>query len=336
MRLCVFGAGAVGGYLAARLLQAGHHDVAVVARGEHLRAIAAHGLTLRTADEDIVVRPHALAEDPGELPAQDVVFVTVKAHAQPAAAHGIAALLGSQGTAVFVNNGIPWWWPYRGPAHPGEPLPLLDPGGALWSGVRPARALGCVVYSANEVLRPGVVRHTANNRWLLGEPDGSRTPRLLSVVRVLREAGLNAEDVPDLRAAIWHKLLRNAALNSVCALTRLPVDALGRDPGLVLLCERVIDEIVATAAADGCDLSAHVETAKAAPRQGAAIDGRPAAGIRPSMLQDVLAGRRLEVEPILGQVQAFAREGGVATPVLDVLLALVRGLDRAGSQIFNS
>ncbi len=325
----MFGAGAVGGYLAARLLQAGRHEVSVLARGEQLRAIAADGLTLETPQERFTVRPHAVSDRAQDLAAQDVVFVTLKAHSQPAAAPDIAALLGASGTAVFVNNGIPWWWTYRGDHAGAAPLPLLDPDAALWTRVGPRRAIGCVVYSANEVVRPGVVRHSANNRWLLGEPDGTRPARLLAIVAMLRDAQLHAEPAADIRRTIWTKLLRNAPLNAVCALTRLPVDALARDPQLQALCDTVIDEIAAIAAAQGTDLGAELDTAKAAPRLGAALDGRAAGSIRPSMLQDVLQGRPMEVEAILGQVQLFARAARTPSPMLDLLLPLLRGLDRS-------
>ncbi|NML44664.1 2-dehydropantoate 2-reductase [Ramlibacter sp. G-1-2-2] len=327
MRVCVFGAGAVGGHLAARLLQAGRHEVSVVARGEQLRAIGADGLTLLSRDEQFTVRPHATTDRPQDLPAQDVVFVSMKAQSQPAAARDIAGLLAPTGVTVFVNNGIPWWWTYRGAEAPGTPLPLLDPLAALWTHVGPQRALGCVIYSANEVVRPGVIRHVANNRWLLGEPDGTRSARLAAVIALLNAAQLQAEAVADIRKSAWTKLLRNVPLNSLCALTRLPVSGLARVPELEALCAGIVEEVAAIAAADGTDLSDQVEIAKAAPRLGAATDGSQAAEIRPSMLQDVLGGRTMEVEAILGQVQAFARATGTPCPRLDVLVALVRGLE---------
>ncbi|MCB4365512.1 2-dehydropantoate 2-reductase [Hydrogenophaga taeniospiralis] len=329
MRLCVFGAGAVGGYLAARLLASRQHEVSVVARGEQLRAIAAGGITLVTPEETLVVRPALVTDRAQALPPQDVVFVTLKAHSQPAAAQDMAALLGPAGTAVFLNNGIPWWWHHRGPAVPGEPLPLLDPTGALWNAVRPQRALGGVVYSANEVLRPGVVQHTANNRWVLGEPGGGLSQRLRVITGLLCGAGLNAEAGPDIRTEVWAKLLRNAPMNALCALTRLPVNQLAFEPALLGMYEAVIDEVAAVAAAHGADLSDRIAVAKSAPRLGAAVDGRAAPVIRPSMLQDTVLRRGMEIEPILGQVQAFARAAGTACPVLDLLLPLLRGLDRS-------
>ena len=329
IRICVFGAGAVGGYLAARLLETRRHEIAVVARGEHLRAIQAHGLTLESAEGRVNLCPDRLTDDARELPSQDLVFVTLKAHSQPAAASAIASLLGERATAVFANNGVPWWWHYRGDLASAQSLPLLDPDASLWSAVGPHRVIGCVVYSANEVTRPGVVRHAANNRWLIGEPDGSRSDRLLGIARVMRDAGLSAEPVTDIRTRIWTKLLRNAPLNSLCALTRLGVDELQEHPPLQRLHDSIVDEVSAIAAAEGVDLSDQLAFAKQSLQLGAAIDGSRPGTIRPSMLQDVLGNRLMEIEAILGQVQAFATASRTPCPVLDTLVALTRGLDQS-------
>jgi 2-dehydropantoate 2-reductase len=327
MRVAVFGAGAVGGYLAAQLLQSGAHEVAVVARGAQAQAIAARGITVRHGQNAFTVRPHALATQARELPPQDLVFVTTKGHDQPAAAADIVHLIGAHGTAVFMCNGIPWWWSHHGAERPGTSLPLLDPQAALWTQVGPQRALGCVVYSANEVVEPGVILHSGNNHWLLGEPDGRPSERLQQAVQALRVAGLQAEVPADLRTAVWTKLLRNVPLNTVCALTRLPVEGLAADATLVALCHQLIDEVVAVAAAHGADLSAHVATARQAPERGGAVGAaQPLAPVRPSMLQDVMQGRRLEIDAIVGQLQQLARDVGVTTPAVDVLLPLLRGL----------
>lgn len=328
MRICVFGTGAVGGYLAGRLLQAGTHDVSVVARGEQLRAIARDGLTLIESDGQQVLHPACATDQPHTLPPQDLVFVTLKAHALHASASAIAGLLGSEGSAVFVNNGIPWWWHHQGHANPGASLPLLDPDGALWNTVTPQRAIGCVVYSANEVLRPGVVQHSANNQWWLGEPNGTLSERVLATAQLMNQAGLNAEAVPDIRAQVWAKLLRNTPMNALCALTRLDVGSLACEPGLLGLFEALVDEVAAVATAHGVDLSARVALAKAAPRLGGAVDGSAAPPVRPSMLQDIELGRAMEVEPILGQLLAFAQLTNTPTPVLDLLVPLLRGLNR--------
>lgn len=327
MRVCVFGAGAIGGYLAARLLQTGAHEVSVVARGEHLQAIRSHGLRLLTPQQDLQVRPHAATDQAQSLPAQDLVLVCLKAHTQAAAAADIAHLLAGGGTAVFVNNGIPWWWPQGTPAC--QPLPLLDPDGALWTRVQPQRVIGCVAYSANAVVAPGVVRHTANNRWVLGELDGQDRPRLHSAVALLREGGLHAEASLRIREEVWRKLLRNAAMNSLCALTRLSVDQLASVPGMMDLYRALVQEIAAIATAQGHTLGEDVRAAEQVPLLGAAIDGTRGARIKPSMLQDIEAGRRIEVEAIVGQVQLLARDRGVPTPALDAIVPLLRALDQA-------
>lgn len=332
MKVCVFGAGAVGGYLASQLLGAGLDGLSIVARGAHGSAIAQHGLTLVEGGARQRFFPARVAATAQELPPQDLVFVALKAHALPAAAADIAHLLAPDGAAVFVTNGIPWWWAFRGARTGAAPLPLLDPGGALWTLVRPERAVACVVYSANRRLGPGVIEHVANNRWIFGEPDGQASARLHTVQALARRAGLQAETRGDVRREIWTKLLRNAPLNSVCALTRLPVGALAAHPGLVALCHGVIDEIVVIAATQGSDISDRAAEAREAPLRGGAMGGPATQPLLPSMLQDVLAGARTENEAILGQVQLFAREAGVASPRIDVLLALLRGLDASSVQ----
>lgn len=338
MKICIFGAGAIGGYLAARLLRSTDHEVSLVARGAHLRAIQSRGLRLLTPTEDFVVHPHAATERAQDLPAQDLVLVTLKAHTQSAAAGDIAHLLTKGGSAVFVNNGIPWWWTFHanGQAGAGESLPLLDPDAALWRQVRPERVMGCVAFSANAVTEPGVVRHTANNRWVLGEPAGQVSPRVTQVVDLMRQAGLQAEASDDIRGVVWSKLLRNAAMNSLCALTRLSVDQLATVPGMMDLYTALVQEVASVAAAQGYELSQEAAAAKQVPLLGAAMDGTQGARIKPSMLQDIEAGRSIEVDAIVGQVQCLARACGVVTPALDAIVPLLRGLDWAHMHKFGA
>ncbi len=329
MKVCIFGAGAIGGYLAARLLKASDHEISVVARGEQLHAIRSRGLRLIAPDEDFVVHPHAATDRAHDLPPQDLVLVTLKAHSQSAAAADIASLLSGGGCAVFVNNGIPWWWTHGTQGEAGHRLPLLDPEGALWDQVQAQQVIGCVAYSANAVAEPGLVRHTANNRWVLGEPSGQVTERLAQAVALLRQAGLNTEASDRIRQVVWSKLLRNAPMNSLCALTRVSVDQLAVVPGMMDRYTALVDEIAAIAASQGYALGSEVDAAKKVPLLGAAIDGTQSARIKPSMLQDVEAGRRIEVEAIVGQVQEVARAGNVLTPVLDTIVPLLRALDLA-------
>ena len=330
MKVCIFGAGAIGGYLAARLLKAGEHEVSVLARGAHLQAIRHQGLRLITPTEDFVVHPHTATDQPSDLPPQDVVLVTLKAHTLPAIADQLVQLLRPEGQAVFINNGIPWWWTLGTPD--AQPLPLLDPQGQLQHALPARQVIGGVVYSANAVIAPGVVRHTANNQWILGQPDGQTSPQLAATVRGLCHAGLNAESSDTIRHWVWKKLLRNAAMNSLCALTRVSVDQLAHGSDMLALYQQLVEEIAAVAAAQGHMLQGEVEAAKRVPLLGAAIDGTPSARIKPSMLQDVEAGRSLEVEAIVGQVQAFARQHQVSTPVLDAVVPLLRTLNAQLSQ----
>jgi 2-dehydropantoate 2-reductase len=320
MKVCIFGAGAVGGHLAVQMLAADPRDISIVARGAMLAAIRKHGLTLRKGGQETHVQPAVATDDPSALPPQDLVLVTLKAHTAPAAAGAIARLLAPQGCAVFLLNGIPWWWRHGLPGAGGT-LPLLDPDGALWREIGPQRVLGGVVHSPNEIVAPGVIQHSGPDHLLLGEPDGSTSTRLEAAVALLKARGVDARTAKDLRHDILHKLALNASGNTIAALSRADLGEQGTDDGLRALSITVMREVTEVAAALGWDLRAELDLEALARR------GKP--GQRPSMLQDVTLGRSLEVETILGQVQAFAREKSVATPAIDVILPLLRGLDRS-------
>jgi 2-dehydropantoate 2-reductase len=321
MKVCVFGTGAVGGHVAARLARKNATEITVVTRGAHLQAIRERGITLDSEGEIITGMPTIATDQPALLAPQDLVIVALKSSTLPLAADAIAHLIGEQGCAVFLLNGIPWWWRHGLAGSPG-PLPLLDPDGALWSRVRPERALGCVVYSPNDVKAPGMVEHRGANRFLFGEPDGSSSPRLKAVIELFQLGGIKAGATTDIRREIWRKLTTNAAGNPLCALTRLTQGEMGADPGLSQLMVRVGREVMAVAAALGWDISSEIDLGKLAAR----VDEKWA--VRSSMLQDMLLKRPLEVEAHLGQVQAFAREKNLAVPVIDVVVPLLRGLDR--------
>ena len=323
MKVCIFGAGAIGSNLAVRLLRSRRHEVSVVARGAHLDAIRARGLTLREAGVDHTERPIAATDDAASLPPQDCVIVTLKAHSMPAVAGDIARLLAPGAFAVFAVNGIPWWWQHC-LVDRSATLPLLDPQGALWSQVRPGRVLGCVVDSANEIVEPGVVLNKRANNWVLGEPDGSSSTRLAAVCELFSLEGAQGRVAGDIRHEIWCKLALNVANSPVSALTTLGSNACSEDADLRGLKQQLMRELIRIAAAHGSDISGRIDVDRATlPLPGIGP------GSRPSMAQDVLAGRPLEVEAILGQPLAMAREAGIATPVLEVVCALTRGRDRA-------
>jgi 2-dehydropantoate 2-reductase len=318
MKVCVFGVGAVGGTVATRLLAAGADEISLIARGAQLNAIREHGLTLRSGDKEIKAKAEVATDDPSTLPPQDLVLVTLKAYGVPGAAAAIARLLAPQGCAVFLLNGIPWWWRHGLPGNSGT-LPLLDPEGALWNQVKPERALGCVVLCPCDIVAPGVIVNTGPLQLVVGEPDGSSSTRIEAAAAMLRRGGIDTKVSGDLRRDIWNKLVSNASGNSLTALTRLDLGSLGSDPGLCALSVSLMQEVLAVAAALGWDLRAKINVDNVARR------GKP--GQRTSALQDVLRGRPLEVEAHLGQIQAFAREAGVAVPIIDIILPLLRGLD---------
>lgn len=327
MKVCVFGAGGIGSYLAANLAETGGIEVSAVGRGDHLAAIRRDGVRLVTEATERIVRLDAAEEDPTRLPHQDIVFVTLKAQSLPAVAANIRGLLKPDGHAVFVVNGIPWWWNH-GLAAEGGPLPRLDPDGRLWNELGPQRAVGCVVYSANSITAPGTVTHLGNNRWVLGEPDGVASARVARTAAVLSQAGLQAEVSGDLRLHVWKKLLRNAPFNALCALTRLAAHEFDAVPPLADLAQTATDEVIQVARAKGWTLPP--TSARDVIDSGGLVNGSPkgsSAAIRPSMLTDVLLGRSLEIEAIIGQVQQFGREARVPTPTLDALYALLAGID---------
>lgn len=319
MQVCVFGAGAIGGHVATRLLAAASAEVSVVARGAVLKAMRERGLTLRyNGKEEIHAQVPVATDDPASLPPQDYVIVTLKAPALPGVAHTIARLLKPDGCAVFLNNGIPWWWP-QGVGEPG-PLPLLDPEGTLWSELR-TRTLGCVVYSPNEPVEPGVIVHRGANRWVMGEPDNTVTPRLEHIVKLFDGAGLRSEASTSVRREIWLKLVRNASNNTLSALIRRPLAEASGDAELRRVAAGLITETIDVGAALGYDIGSEVNVQDMTSR--AELKGGP----RTSMLQDVLQGRPMEVEALLGQTQAYARDRNVAVPTIDVILPLLRALD---------
>jgi 2-dehydropantoate 2-reductase len=295
MKVCIYGAGAIGGHVAARLVAKTSAEVSIIARGAHLAAIRENGIKLRVGGEEIGGRVHAATDDPADLPVQDVVLVTLKGPSLPAEASRLSRLLGDKGVAVFLMNGIPWWWNHG--TGRDELLELLDPGGALSREVGPQRALHGVVSSSNAVVAPGVIQNGGGNRWLIGEPDGSKSARVQAIVDLFVSAGLNGVVSSDIRADIWRKLFVNISSNPFAALTRLTSRQAPEIPGLDDIAVRAIEEALAVAAAKGRDLRGEVN---------------PDA-----------------IEGIVGQVVAFAREAGVKTPTLDVVLPLLRGLDHA-------
>ncbi|MGC9449400.1 2-dehydropantoate 2-reductase [Cereibacter johrii] len=315
MRICIFGAGAIGGYMGAKLAAAGA-DVSLVARGPHLAAMQARGLTLIEEDGTRTMRVRA-ASDPAALGPQDYVIVTLKAHSVPAVVPQLSRLLGTEGTLVSGVNGLPWWYFHRhgGPLE-GRRLESVDPGGVQWNGLGPERVLGCVVYPAAEVVEPGTIRHLEGNRFSLGEPSGEKSDRALRLSEALTAAGLKAPVRPRLRDEIWVKLWGNLSFNPISALTGATLDRLCTDPGTRAVARAMMLEAQAIAERLGVKFPIDVERR---------IDGGAAVGAhRTSMLQDLEAGRPMEIEALVGSVAELGRIVDLHTPTIDTVLALVR------------
>jgi 2-dehydropantoate 2-reductase len=323
MKIAIFGAGAIGGLLGVKLVQAGA-DVTFIARGPHLAAMQRNGVTLKTGGETIVVHPRCVASA-AEAGRQDYVLVTLKAHSLPGVAPEIAKLMDAHSTLVTGINGIPYWYFY-GLESPwrDRPIESVDPGGALWDLLPPRQALGCVIYPAAEVIAPGVIEHTYGDRFSLGEPDGSRSQRADTLSQLLISAGLKAPVRPRIRDEIWVKLWGNMAFNPLSALTCSTLDRLAGRPDLRSVAWAMMTEGQAVANALGIRFPIDIEKRM----DGAAEVGNH----KTSMLQDLERGRPMEIDALLGSAIELGRLAGIPTPICDIILALTRERARqAGS-----
>ena len=315
MKICIFGAGAIGGYMGAKLAEAGA-DVSLVARGPHLAAMQANGLRLIEEEREITV-PVTASDKAEDLGPQDYVIVTLKAHSVPPVVPKMQPLIGEHTTIVSGVNGVPWWYFHKvgGPLE-GTRLATVDPGDAQWNGFGPDRVLGCVVYPAAEVIEPGVVKHIEGNRFSLGEPDGSKSERAQALSKALTAAGLKAPVRPKLRDEIWVKLWGNLSFNPISALTHATLDVLCTDPGTREVARNMMLEAQEIAESLGVTFPIDVDRRI----QGGAEVGAH----RTSMLQDLDQGRPMEIDALLGSVQELGRITGKPTPTIDTVLALVK------------
>jgi 2-dehydropantoate 2-reductase len=312
MKICVYGAGAIGGHIAARLAKGGA-EASVIARGPHLAAIREKGLTVVAHDGTMHSRPRATG-NPAELGPQDAVIVTVKAPALPSVAAGIAPLLGPDTAVAFVMNGIPWWY-FDGTPKAGRRLAELDPGDAVRQAIGVQRTIGGVVYSAASVAEPGVIHAIApDGRVILGELDGAMTPRLKALCDAIAAGGMGAPAVPDIRNAVWAKLLGNLMTGPLCVLARSCMEDTLASPAVRETAIRMAREVMAVAAAYGCPIAGDAAEAR--------IGRSSKLRHKPSILQDLDAGRAMEIDALFAAPLSLAREAGVAVPTLETMTAL--------------
>jgi 2-dehydropantoate 2-reductase len=315
MRIAVFGAGAIGGFMGVKLAQSGC-DVTVIARGPHLAAMQSNGITLRGAGETVTVRPRCVS-DAGEAGIQDYVVVTLKAHGLPGAALQIARMMGPETALVTGINGVPYWYFYgTDSSWRDRVVESVDPGGVLWKTLPPSQAIGCVVYPAAEVVEPGVIEHTYGDRFTLGEPDGTRSARIEAFSQALIAAGLKAPIRPRIRDEIWVKLWGNMAFNPISALTGATLADITGNPELRALTRALMLEGQAVAEALGVRFSISVDKR---------IEGAAEVGAhKTSMLQDLERGRPMEIDALLGAVVELGDMVGETMPNARAVLALVR------------
>lgn len=321
MRICIYGAGATGGHFAVRLARAGH-EVSVVARGAHLAAICESGLTLHSGD-DVLTAKVAASDDPREFGAQDVVMVATKATALSSIAPQIAPVIGRDTLVVFPQNGMTWWYPLGlSPKLPKPPsLPIFNLADAFLSAMRVEQIVGGLIYSANEIEAPGVIRNNSpeQNRLDIGAIDGGESSAVIGFRGALVQAGILSPDPHDIRAAVWRKLLTNVSGSTLALATESLSSAVQMDEGLKEIHRRITREGMAIAAAHGYPLH---------DRPGPARKATLPLNHKPSLLQDYEQGRPMEIAEIILAPVAFARAVGLETPTLDAVAAIVTKMAR--------
>jgi len=305
MKFLIAGAGAIGAYIGARMAQAGF-DVTLFARGPHLRAMQENGVQVNSSEGNFVARPRIVAslEEAGPV---EVVFLGVKAHGLPQLAPHLKPVLGPDTTVVSTQNGIPWWY-FQGFGGEWDGLRLerVDPGGVISSAIEARRVVGSIVYFSTEITSPGVIQHIEGNRISIGEPDGSRSDRVRGIAEALIASGLRCPISARLRHEIWVKVLGNASLNPVSALTRATIVQMVRDPGVCSVIRNVMEEVEAVSNKLGLELPVSIDQR---------IAGAEKVGDhKTSMLQDLEAGRSMELEALVGAVVELGERVGLPMP----------------------
>ncbi|PYF04969.1 ketopantoate reductase [Rhodopseudomonas faecalis] len=314
MKVCIYGAGAIGGYLGVQLART-DAEVSLVARGAHLEAMQQNGLKLLIGDQQRVEKVRATA-NPAELGVQDVVIICLKAHSITGAIDAIKPLLGSHTRIVTAVNGIPYWYFYRhGNQFEGTTLESIDPGGRQWRELGPERGIGCIVYPATELESPGVIRHIYGDKFPIGEPSGESTADVERLSKLFEAAGLKAPVLDRIRDEIWLKLWGNVCFNPISALTHATLDVICSEPATRALSKAMMLETQAIAETFGVTFRVDVERR---------IEGARKVGAhKTSMLQDLERGRPMEIDPLVTVVQEMGRLTGIPTPAIDAVLGLV-------------
>ncbi len=321
MKIAIVGAGAIGGFVGAKLALAGE-DVTFMVRGANLEAIRANGIRLVAHDgAEATARNVAASNDYAATGPQDLVILATKAHQLEAVAASAPRLFGPDTAVVTMQNGIPYWYFHRhGGSLAGSRVASVDPTGAIGEAIPAGRVIGCVVYPAAELVAPGVVRHIEGDRFPMGELDGTTTPRVERVCGAFTRAGLKAPVLDDIRSEIWLKLWGNLTFNPISALTHATLDVVATDTGTRMVARRMMEEAETIARRIGAHFRVDIERR---------INGAASVGAhRTSMLQDLEKKRPIELDALLSVVQEMGRLVDVNTPTIDVVLALTKQMGR--------
>jgi|TARA_Y100000590_G_scaffold207067_1_gene234510 2-dehydropantoate 2-reductase len=316
VKVCIYGAGAIGGYMAAQLELNKCAEVTCIARGPHLEAMRSQGLKLQIGDKELTAKVNC-TDNPAEIGKQDYVVITLKAHSTALMAEQITPLLGPNTSVVTAQNGVPWWYFYKleGP-HEGQRLTSVDPGNKQWDYIGPERVIGCVVYPASYIAKPGVIVHEYGNRFSLGEPSGEKTERINSLSSMLTGAELRAPIRSKIRDEMWIKLWGNVSLNPISVLTGGTLAQMIDDKEVRELIRKVMTEAQLVGESLGVKFAVDVDKR---------IDGaREVGDHKTSMLQDLELGRQMEIDALIVSVQELARLVGVSTPTIDSVLSLIK------------
>jgi 2-dehydropantoate 2-reductase len=320
MKVCVVGAGAIGGFIGTRLAAAGGNEVSAVARGATLAALRQHGWRLRQGGA-LLQAPARAAEHASDLGAQDLVVIAVKGPALTAVARGIAPLLAAHTMVMPAMNGVPWWFGRGVPALEGAALETVDAGGEIGRAIAFERVIGCVVHASTSSPEPGLVEHKMGQGLIVGEPAGGESARVRELAALLAAAGFEVSVSADIRRDIWYKLWGNMTVNPVAAITGATGDRVLADPLVRAFCTAAMREAAAVGARIGCAIEQSPEDRH--------VITRRLGSFKPSMLQDVQAGRPIELDAIVAVVREIAQRVDVPTPTIDALLGLARLFGRA-------
>jgi 2-dehydropantoate 2-reductase len=315
MKVCIIGAGAIGGFIGTKLARAGQAQVSALARGATLQALRTHGWRLQQGGA-LLQAPVLASDRAAELGAQDLVIIAVKGPALADVARGIAPLLGPQTLVLPAMNGVPWWFGHAVEALGTAPLDSVDPGGHIAAAIHAERVIGCVVHAATLTSEPGLVVHRVGQGLIIGEPAGGRSERVQRIADLLSHAGFETTHSADVRRDIWYKLWGNMTMNPVSAITGATADLVLADPLVRAFSSSAMREAAAIGARVGCPI-------EQSPEDRHAITGKLGA-FKTSMLQDVEAGRAIELDAIVGVVRELGQRLAVPTPAIDALFGLAR------------